>query len=109
MNYIIYGTSYNLIDREIKSIVKNNSYNVFSLLDTSLKDIMEDLNYSSLFEDKKIVIIKNFENAIESKKNNQSELDELKNYLMNPNENTTLILVSSVKMNDRAKANKEFL
>ena len=53
MNYLIYGTSYHLIDEEIKKIIKDKKYETKSLLDVSIKDVIEDLSYSSMFEKKK--------------------------------------------------------
>ena len=106
MNYLIYGTSYKLIDFEIKKIIGNEQYKIFSLNDTPIKEILEDLNYGSLFEEKKVIIIKNAEIIFDSKK---EEIEEFIEYLKSPNGLVTLILISSVKPNEKNKQCKDIL
>lgn len=110
MNYLIYGTSYHLIDEEIKKIIKDKKYETKSLLDVSIKDVIEDLSYSSMFEEEKVLVVKDFEALFDKEsKDNSDEIDTLTEYLTHPNKQAVLILISSTKINDRNKKNKELL
>lgn len=110
MNYLIYGTSYHLIDIEIKKILGNKKYETKFLEDISIKDIVEDLNYSSMFDDEKTIVIKNAELIFDKDYSNKEEdINSLSEYLANPNKLTTLILICSTKISERSKKAKEFL
>lgn len=56
--YLITSTSFNLMEEEIKKIVNNNIYTTFDLNTTDIKDILEEANYFSLFDEKKYIIVK---------------------------------------------------
>lgn len=107
MNYLIYGNSFNLIDDQIKSIVKGREHQVFRLSETNIKDILENLSYTDLFSEEKIVVIKEFENIIDNKKY-QEDFEKLINVLSDSNENI-IIFVSSIKIKNTGKTNKAFL
>ena len=98
MNYLIYGSSFNLIDLEVEKILCGRKANTYSLEEVGLKEIIEDLGYNSLFAEEKIIIIKNFEVLIGSKKENEAGLKSLELYLSEPNENITLIFTSREKV-----------
>lgn len=85
--YIIVGNSFHLINDEIKKIVKLND-NIIHLnyQDGGLKRVLEEASYFSLDNTKKIIIVENF--VI----NDDAEL--LKEYLINPNEASIIILVT---------------
>ena len=102
MNYLIYGTSYKLIQKEIKNIIKSNDYKTYSLIDNSIEEIIEDANYTDLFENEKTIVIKDADSLFESKKNNAKYLEILLNYLGNPNSSTNLILICSNKLNEKS-------
>ena len=105
MNYLIVGASYKLIDAEIQKIVLNRKYKVYSLLDTSLNEILTDASYTSLFDEEKIIIVKNFESIIDKK---NDDLESLNNYL-NDTINTTLILISNTNIPSKSKLNKDII
>ena len=108
MNYLIYGNSYMLIENEIKKINDTNNTITYFLDETDFKEILEDISYNGLFEEKKCVIIKRAELLFKTDKE-EKDIEALTNYLKSPNKNITLILVSSEKPNSRSKANKELL
>lgn len=108
MNYLIYGTSYQLIEAEIKKIINGRPYQSISLSDVDVKEVLEDLSYDSMFDEDKILVLKEFETLVD-KKESAGLLEELINYLKVPNKSTTLIFVSSAKINEKSKKNKEFL
>lgn len=108
MNYLIYGSSFNLIDREIDKILECKTPNVYSLLDVPLNDILEDISYGSMFEEEKHLVLKNFESIFNSKKDNSLAIENLSAYLKKPNKNTTIIFTSGEKPSSRGPA-KEIL
>ena len=109
MNYLIYGTSYNLIDNEIRKLIGDKTYKTYTLGESTLEEVLEDVGYSGLFEEEKILVIKNFSSIFDSKKDNTKILDNLLNYLKEPNQLTTIIFVSDSKINEKTKINKEIL
>lgn len=98
MNYLIYGNSYNLIDAEIKKIIGDKKSETFYLDEMDLGSILEDISYTSMFDEEKILILKNFDVLSTGGKSNDEMLEKLEKYLGSPLENTTLIFVSSTKI-----------
>lgn len=96
MNYLIYGTSYKLVDIEIKKIVNSHKCQTYDLEEVSFEDVLIDLNYKSLFDEEKYVILKNISCILSSKKDDKNMI-KLIDYLKEPNEETTLIIVSKEK------------
>ena len=109
MNYLIYGSSYNLINAEIKNIVKDNNYDTYNLDETTFKELIENMSYDSMFEEQKTLVVKNFNLLFTSKKDNSDDIEVLKNYLNDSKKSTTMIFISSEKINERSKINKEIL
>ena len=109
MNYLVYGNSYKLIDNEIEKIVKEYPKTVYFIGESSLGEIIEDVSYNSLFDERKVIVVRYIEKLFKSKSEDNSELESLLNYLNNPNENVILIFVSYEKINSRSKLNKEIL
>lgn len=101
MNYLIYGNSYNLIDKEIENILCGRKPDIYTLSEISLNDILEDVNYNSMFEEEKVIILKDFEFLCSSKKDSSKDLERLESYLSDPNENVTIIFTSSEKISSR--------
>lgn len=98
MNYLIYGSSFNLVDLEIEKILCGRPASSYSLEEIDLKNVLEDVGYGSMFDEEKIVIIRNFEVLNGSKKKDgEKDLASLEAYLSEPNENTTLIFTSNEK------------
>ena len=106
MNYLIYGTSYYLVEAELKGILKGKKAETYSLEETDLKTILEDLSYNSLFEEEKFVVLKNLEFLSGSKKENASIFESLEAYLANPNDSTTLIFISKEKLGPKSGLKK---
>ena len=106
MNYLICGNSFNLIDKEIEKIVGNKTKTVYSLEDVSLKEIVEDLGYNSLFADEKVVILKDVDFTSAGKKDTTTGFESLEAYLDNPSETATLIIVLREKVGSRGPLKK---
>jgi DNA polymerase III delta subunit len=101
MNYLIYGTSFRLIDEEIEKILNGHPSSNYYLSDTPLNTIIEDISYGSMFNEEKYIIIKDFDSIVTSKKDNDSALEILEKYLEDPNEFTTIIFISKEKISSK--------
>lgn len=96
MEYIIKSNSYRLLKQEINKLTKDidkENINYYDLTIDNLKDILNDCNYSSLFEEKKGIIVYNT-NIFNTKFEYKEDLELLEKYLNNPNKNTILIFIA---------------
>ncbi len=100
MNYLIVGNSFNLINDEIKKIIGSSKPDTYSLSDVSLESVLDDLSYNSMFQEEKVIILKNLE--VLNKKENENAIKRLEDYLGSKNEGITLILVSNEKVGVRS-------
>lgn len=97
MVYLIFSTSYHLLDDELNKIFENNEdLEIIDYNDTNISEIVNLSSYISLFNDHKNIIVKNFD--LSSK-----ELDLLEKYIENLNPSTTLVLVTDKKIDERKK------
>ncbi len=107
MIYLLYGTKEFKIEEEIKKICKNAdkmSISKYDLNNDTVKNVIDDCETFSLFQDKKIVIADNA-NIFTSTANKDNEIIE--KYLNNINPYTTLIfIVHSEKIDSRKKITK---
>lgn len=95
MEYIIKSDSYRLLNTKLKELtngIDKENITYFDLSIDSLREIIEECNYTSLFDDKKAVIVNNA-NIFGTKHEYKTELELLSHYLNNPNINTTLIFI----------------
>jgi len=96
MEYIIKSSSYRLLRNKINEITKDidkDNITYYDLTIDPIKDILEECNYSSLFCDKKAIIVYNT-NLFNTKYEYKEDLELLENYLNNPNKNTELIFIA---------------
>ena len=107
MIYLLYGEEQFLIDKEIEKITKNEkidsiSISHYDLEIDNIKDIIDDCETISLFEENKLVIINNctYFNRI---KNNEDDVNLLLNYISNPNPSTILIIINHSPSIDNTK------
>ena len=109
--YLISSSSFHLVEDEIKKIVKDNPYAVFDLNYQLLDDILEEANYFSLFDEKKIMVVKNANMFCTARKKEEEiettskKDDKLIKYLENPNPNTIIIFT----VNNKAASNKKIV
>lgn len=95
--YLFYGKEFFLIDNVLK-IVKENvemiDFNLDIIEETTLENLTCSIETMPFIEEKKIVIVKNFE-LFKTKRNNFSKEDEnyLINYIKNTSEFTVLIFL----------------
>ena len=105
--YLIYGEEEFLIENEVTNIISKSgvdelNISKYDLLSDSLKDIIDDACTVSLFSDKKIVVINNFDNISKLDGNIVSEFDKFIHNICD----VILILVCT-KLDERKKLTKE--
>ena len=94
--YIIKSESYRLLDSKIKELtdgIDKENITHFDLTIDSFKDIIEECNYTSLFNDKKAVIVNNT-NIFGTKYEYKEDMELLEKYLNNYNKDTELIFIT---------------
>ncbi len=98
MNYLVYGSSHILIDQEIEKIVANRPCERYSLEEVPFIEILENISYGSMFDNEKVLILKDFQVLLNSKKDQSDNLERLLKYLDNPSEKITIIFTSLEKL-----------
>ena len=96
MVYIIKSNYYRLIKEKISKLtngIDKDNISYFDLTIDNIKDIIEECNYTSLFDDKKAVIVYNT-NIFSTKFEYKEDLEVLEKYLNNINKNTILIFIA---------------
>ncbi len=103
MLYLMYGTKSFNIKKQIDTIKKDfNKLNIntYDLSTTTLKEIIEDANTISIFDEKKLIIC---ENTLIFTRGYNNEINLLENYFQNPNPNTTIIFIANKETIDGVK------
>ncbi len=109
MIYLFYGLEQLLINNEVNKIIKDNniddvSTSRYNLEEALLKDIIEDANTTSLFGDKKLIIVDNSYIFIRTtKKVIEQDTDILIDYINKPNPDTILIFIINNEKLDSVK------
>lgn len=107
MIYLFYGTNNYRINEEIKKITKNfDKMNIskYDLTEEDIKNVINDCETLSMFDDKKVVIL---DNASMFLSGNNIGMEEIEKYINNPNPNTIFILIAnSEKLDERKKITK---
>ena len=106
-NYLIYGIEDYLIKYNIKKILKlNKEYTkiTFDMRESSIEEVLEEVNTYSLFDNSKIVICENcvFLSS-EYKKDNNYNIDLLNEYLEKSNNDNILIFTINDDIDERKK------
>jgi DNA polymerase-3 subunit delta len=108
MNYLIVSIYHRLIDDFIKEkCFKDIDVIKMDLSTTTLSEIIEEAKYNSLFDPYKNIVIYNA-SFFGSQKADEKDIDNLLQYLSNPNPNTCLIFVYDDKVDYRKKVTKYF-
>src|SRR5574344_1218045 len=101
MIYVICSNSYHIILEEVNKIFKNlNNVEIIDFAATNLEEIIETCNYTSLFNDKKEILIKNAD-FLGTKSSTKTDI--LEKYFLNQNPLTTIIFTSNDKIDERKK------
>lgn len=113
MVYLFYSKELFLIKKEINKIINENhiddiNINRYDLNESSIKDVIDDSETFSMFDDKKIIIINNAYIFTAKKNNIEQDIDTLEKYLSNVNPSTILIFnFTDSKLDERKKIVKE--
>ena len=107
--YLLYGTDNSVINNELEKI--KNSLNTsdivnYSLNDTSIKNIIEDVSTISMFSDKKVIVVTEASFFLANK--TCDDLDLLENFLKKANniKNSLIFIVNNEKVDSRKKVYK---
>jgi len=108
MTYLLYGIEQYLIEKEIKKISTNNKIEEINIVNyeysDNLKNIIDDANTYSMFQNNKLIIVNDFVFTTD-----EEEIEMIGDYLKNQNPNTILIFVSDTqKLDERKKVTKLF-
>jgi len=108
MTYLLYGIEQYLIEKEIKKISTNNQIEEINIVNyeysDNLKNIIDDANTYSMFQNNKLIIVNDFVFTTD-----EEEIEMIGDYLKNQNPNTILIFVSDTqKLDERKKVTKLF-
>lgn len=114
MIYVLYGTIDYLIKKQLDMILKEYnldpvSVSKYNLANELLKDIINDAESLSLFDEKKAIVVENayIFTGSTNKKNPEQDTTLLEKYLENSNPNTILIfIVNNEKLDERKKITK---
>ena len=103
--YVIYGTDYDLIKRKIDGL-KENIIDVvkYNLLETNIKELLDDASCISLFGDKKVIIGENATFLTSEAKDINHDINYLEKYINYPvHDNILILYVISEKLDERKK------
>lgn len=91
--HLISSTSYHVINNKIKEIVGDNTnITTHSLNDVTIYDCIEDASYFGLFNDERVIIIKDVK-YFGGKYNYEDECKALETFLTHLNDDTTIIFI----------------
>lgn len=103
--YLIYGTDYGLIKREVDKIV-NGALDVikYDLLESKIDELLDDALCISLFGDKKVLIGENANFLTSESTKIEHNIDYLTNYISdNDHDNIVILTVLTDKLDERKK------
>lgn len=108
-NYLLEGSDHLTITNIISQIIETEKFNKITISNydmdiMSLDKALEDLDTYGFFQDKKIVVISNFDNL--KFDDNEDSLNHLLKYLKSPFKDNLLFIVCS-KIDDRKKIYKD--
>ncbi len=106
-NYLIISKYHRFVEQELSKIIgEANNVFYYDLENSDLNNILDEMDYISLFAEQKYIICKNIK--FKNQNNDSSSPIELKlsEYLQNSNPNVTLIIISNEKLDERLKITK---
>lgn len=102
--YLIYGSNYGLIKKEIDNLCLGASDVVrYDLSETKIDDLLDDASCISLFGDKKVLIGDNFDLLTSSNCTINHNIDYLEKYIEDNHDNIVVLTVTSEKLDERKK------
>ena len=105
MIYFLLGKDFNIVNKRVEELVsKLNISNIikYDCSQTSLEEIIDEVNYVDLFNEKKLIIVSSFE----LKKLNKNEEEILSKYINNMNENVIIFKCIDESFDERKSLTK---
>lgn len=100
MIYVFLGIDFNIVKKKIDDLInKLNINNIikYDFSETSIKDILDEVNYIDLFNEQKLIIVSNF--SFKKLKDKDEEL--LKKYIDNMNDNVIILRCIDESLDER--------
>ena len=113
MVYLFFSKEQYLINKEINKIIKDNNIediniNTYDLNEDNIKEVIDDSETFSMFDDKKIIVVNNAYIFTSKKNDIEQDSNLLEKYLSNVNPSTILIFnFLDSKVNEKLKVVKE--
>ncbi len=107
MLYLLCGDIYQIEQKLNELLIEfkvNDNISKYELDAYNYKDVLEDADTYTLFDDKKVIIVKNA--SIFTSTNKTIDLEPFENYFNNPNPNTYLVFITTDKLDERRKVTK---
>ena len=107
MIYLFIGKDINILNKKIDDLIKELNINNIIKYDYSeitMRDIIEEVNYVDLFNEKKLVIVSYF--TFKNKKEDSKDDELLIKYLENPSENVVILKCIDDSLDERKKVIK---
>lgn len=106
--YLVYGESFRLVEEEVNKIIKEDMVVVtMDLADVRLQDVLLEAQYVSMFQEKKILLVKNA-TFFASSKTKDEDIELLLQYMEKPVDLTTIVFILYDKIDGRKKITKAF-
>ena len=105
MIYFLLGKDFNIVNKRVEELIsKLNISNIikYDSSQTSLEEIIDEVNYVDLFNEKKLIIVSSFE----LKKLNKNEEELLSKYINNMNENVIIFKCIDESFDERKSLTK---
>ncbi len=105
MIYVFLGKDFNIVKLKIDELV--NSLNISNIIkydfsESSINEILDEVNYVDLFNEKKLIMVSNFS----FKKLKEKDEDKLLKYIDNMNENVIILRCIDETLDERKKLTK---
>ena len=105
MIYVFLGNEFNIIKKKIEELI--NTLNIDNIIkydfsESNISEILNEVNYVDLFNEKKLIIVSNFS----FKKLKEKEEKDLLNYIDNMNDNVIIIKCIDESLDSRKSITK---
>lgn len=107
MNIILISSESRVLLEEIinKKIPKNSNIIKYNMLENTIDDILEEAAYVSLFDEEKVIVVKNAD-FFGKEKLKEKDTEKIQNYFEHPYEKTTLIFTTYESVDKRKSITK---
>lgn len=105
MIYVFFGSDFNILNNSVNNLVKDLSLSniiKYDFSEITIRDIIEEVNYVDLFNEKKLIIVSNFS----FKKINEKDEKLLMRYIENMNDNVIILKCIDENMDERKSLTK---